>query len=302
MKIARDRGRLAAVLVAAVVVGGCTGQPKPPVPEPAAPKAGEPTAAATKAVAPDRAKGDEILKAMSTLLAETQNFTFATDEVHKRSGANGQPVERKFSRELAVRRPDAVWFRSQGDREGQVWYADKKLTVVSDKNKTWAQAEVPATLDEAMDDIAARFDILMPMADLLYSSPWDAYMSAESTGGWMGVETIGGKQCHHIAYSQPVVDWELWIAEGAEALPCRLAIVYKNEPGPPRSDILFRDWNRAANSPADRFVAAIPQGYERIDIVERVPASEDASADTSASVPAAPAATATVTPTEPSQK
>jgi flagella basal body P-ring formation protein FlgA len=83
------------------------------------------------------------------------------------------------------------------------------------------------------------------MADLLYSSPYDAFLSAQSTGGWVGVEAVDGVRCHHLAVQQEAVDWELWIREAGEPLPCKLRLVYKSDPGPPSSEIRFRDWDLA---------------------------------------------------------
>ncbi len=118
------------------------------------------------------------------------------------------------------------------------------------------------------------------MTDLLSGALWDAELAPERAGGWVSIETIGKKKCDRLVYSQKRVDWQLWIEEGASALPCQLMLVYKNEPGPARSTLVFRDWNLAADSPATRFRPVIPQGYERLESIDRV------------SVPAAPSASA----------
>ena len=61
---------------------------------------------------------------------------------------------------------------------------------------------MPGTLDEALDFLAAEYDVRMPAADLLYSNPYEALMTSDTTGGWVDVQQIGGRTCDHLAYRQ----------------------------------------------------------------------------------------------------
>jgi hypothetical protein len=42
------------------------------------------------------------------------------------------------------------------------------------------------------------------------------------------------------------------------------------EDGAPNHVITFKNWNLAAEIPADQFAFKIPEGYERIPVLERV--------------------------------
>jgi hypothetical protein len=106
----------------------------------------------------------------------------------------------------------------------------------------------------------------MPTADLLYSSPYDAVMTPDTTGGWVDVQTIGDVRCDHLAYRQSVVDWEIWLGEGRR-LPCRARIVYKNEPGQPTVTVTYSDLDLSPTVSDDTFAAKIPDGYARIKIM-----------------------------------
>ena len=241
---------MAATLAAgatAIVAGGCTGWPE--------------------SVQEKRAFGDARLQAMRQRLVGAQSFSFAADEYHLRSGggegneASEELGKRDLAREVAVRRPDAAWFGSRGDRGDQVWYSASTLTTISDREKSWSQVELPGDLDRALGEIGDRINLLRPMTDLLSGALWDADLAPERSGGWVSLETIGKKKCDRVVYSQKRVDWQLWIEEGASALPCQLMLVYKTEPGRARSTLVFRDWNFAAAPSAERFTAAIPEGY-----------------------------------------
>ena len=112
---------------------------------------------------------------------------------------------------MVVRRPDGFTFRTEGGLGATVWYDGKRATILSNEKKLWARGPMPPTLDEMLDYVAAVHDLKLPWADLLYSSPYDALMSPDTTGGWVGVETIDGKPYDHLAYQNPVVDWEIWV-------------------------------------------------------------------------------------------
>ncbi len=258
-------------VLAGLWTGGCSGWPE--------------------TVQEKRAFGDARLRAFREHLASAPDFTFTADEYHLRS-PGGQKLQeiaelakRDLVREVAVRRPNAAWFGARGDRKEQVWYSESTLTRISDDEKSWTQEEIPGDLDLALGAIGERIDLLRPMTDLLSGALWDDALAPERSGGWVSIETIGKKKCDRLVYSQERVDWQLWIEEGKRALPCQIMLVYKNEPGPARSTLVFRDWNFAADASAERFKATIPAGYERLGMLGR--ASEVSPAAPAAVSPAA---------------
>ena len=169
-----------------------------------------------------RAKGDELLRAMSQSLSSTQSFSYTADERREVAGAGGTKTERRFTREVAVRRPNALSASAKGDtRDVQIWYDGKQLTLVGHKDKIWARGPMPGTIDEAIDFISAEYAIQLPTADLLYSNPYDALMTPDTTGGWVDQQQVGGLMCDHLAYSQSVVDWEIWLGPDRHGLPTR---------------------------------------------------------------------------------
>ena len=232
-----------------------------------------------------RAKGDVLLKEMSKNLGALQTFAYSADEVRE-DVKGGSKVERRATRRVVMRRPSALTFTSKGDAVDLVaWYDGKQVTLVSNTDKVWARGPMPPTLDEALDFISAEYAIQMPTADLLYSSPYDAVMTPDTTGGWVDVQTIGTLRCDHLAYQQPVVDWEIWLSEDRR-LPCRARIVYKNEPGQPTVTVTYSGLDLSPAVSGDTFVAKIPEGYQRIKIM-RYGTVDDPKVEAAAAEPAA---------------
>jgi hypothetical protein len=165
-----------------------------------------------------------------------------------------------------VRRPNGLAFTGEGDRGDPAgWYDGKQITLVSHRAKVWARGPMPPTLDEALDFLSSEYDVQMPTADLLYSSPYDAFMTKDTTGGWVDTQKIGDRSCEHLAYRQQVVDWEIWLGTERK-LPCQLKVTYKQNPGQPTTTVTYHALEQP-NVTDDTFKATIPEGYQRIKII-----------------------------------
>jgi hypothetical protein len=213
-----------------------------------------------------KAKGDALLKEMSKNMSAAQTFAFSAEERREKVSRSGTKTERHSIRQVVVRRPNGLAFTGKGEA-GEVagWYDGKHLTLVSNRNKVWARGPMPATLDEALDFLSEEYALQMPTADLLYTSPYDALMTKDTTGGWVDVQKIGDRSCDHLAYRQEVVDWELWLSPDRH-LPCQLKITYKKDPGQPTTTVTYKGLETPQVSD-ETFTAKVPDGYTRIKII-----------------------------------
>jgi hypothetical protein len=246
-------GLLVAVFGCAALAVGCSQSPPPLTPEAAS------------------AKGDALLRRMSQTLAATHTFAFTAEEIRERVRAGGARVEDRFSRRIIVRRPNALAFTdSGGGHDTAAWYDGSHVTLVSNRDKAWARGPMPPTLDEAMDFVSSEYAIQLPIADLLYSTPYDALMTKDTKGGWVDTVKIGELTCDHLSYTQPVVDWQLWLTQDDRALPCQVEITYKSEPGRPFTRVVFHDWNPGVPVSNDTFSAKVPDGYQRLKLMRHL--------------------------------
>jgi hypothetical protein len=212
------------------------------------------------------AKGDGLLREMSNYMAALQTFSYTADERREVVGTGGAKTMKHATRQVVIRRPNAATFTGSGDSGDTAgWYDGTYLTLASAKSKVWARGPMPPTLDEALDYLSAEYATHVPSADLLYSSPYDALMTKDTTGGWVDVQQIGERQCDHLAYRQEVVDWELWMTE--KRLPCQIKIIYKTEPGQPAMTVTFTNLNTSPQVSDDTFTAKVPADFQRIRIV-----------------------------------
>jgi hypothetical protein len=226
---------------------------------------------------------------MSKGLAAVQTFSYTADEQREEVRPGGAKVEHRTTRHVTVRRPNALTFTTKGEeRDGEGWYDGKSITFVSHRAKVWARGPMPPTLDEGLDFLSDEYAVQVPTADLLYSSPYDAFKTQDTTGGWVDVQKIGDRNCDHLAYRQEVVDWEIWLNE-ANRLPCQVKIVYKNAPGQPVTIVNYHDFDESPQVTDETFTAKIPEGYQRVKIMRHATV-EDKTVEEAPAAPPAPAA------------
>jgi hypothetical protein len=222
------------------------------------------------------ARGDELLRKMSDSLKAAPALSFKVVESHERLRRSGEKQPYTLNRKIVVRRPDRLSLHTTGSdgRDVRVAYDGKTVTVLGDAQKVYASIKTPATLDETLDYISERFDLRVGVADFLYSSPYDSFDIAAAQGGWVRRTTVGGKSCEEVSYTAKTVDVTLSMTGTAPVLPCEAQIVYKQEPGQPVSRFAFSDWNLDPRPADAQFALNVPQGYELIPIIERIPKSE----------------------------
>ena len=102
-------------------------------------------------------------------------FRFETAESLDRIGTSAAGRVLRFTRVVAVRRPDALFFEVAGSGDTALdvsAYYDGRTVSLSDKTRgVWAQTTAPGTLDEMLDDVARRYALPVPIADVVYSAP-----------------------------------------------------------------------------------------------------------------------------------
>jgi hypothetical protein len=265
-------------VAAALALSGCS--------RPGSPGSG--TETATERLDP---AADARLRAMSATLAGAQAFSFSTAERNERVDAKGEKVALESTREYVLARPDR--FVTSRVREGvtaRAVYDGRTLSLQGDGEKVWAQVDMPATLDEALDYAALVYRIPLPIADLFYSDPYASVVGEETVLRSSGEETVAGVACDHLTIETPAVNAEVWLEQGAQALPRKLELVYKELEGEPRTTVTFYDWDLEPQIDPVLFAFTPPAGYTRLPMVASMSPEEEELVRASAAQDVEPAA------------
>ena len=231
------------------------------------------------------ARGRELVQKMSARLAAAPAISVTTSEVRDAVRVSGKKEQVSATAVYTVRRPNGFYAKVTGGRGLETWYNGKTLTIAVHPHKVFAQAPMPDTIDRALDALAERYDIPMPMGDLFYGSSEKALLSDTTTGGYAGVEKIGDTSCTHLAFHDTGVDWDLWLPEQGEPLPKRFKVVQKARSGQPAVDVTFTAWNLSPQIDDTTFKPKVPADYEGIAILQRAAAVKNAAAVVPASAP-----------------
>jgi hypothetical protein len=219
-----------------------------------------------------RQAGEALMKQLSVTIAGAQAIAFTSEETGSRTKTDGTRETLRYSRELSLRRPDRLHFVMKGDRDLEVFYQASKVTLVSHKDKVFAEFPATATLDETVDVISYRYGIPMPVGELLTLNPETSLLTAETTGGWAGREVIDGASCIRLSWQEPRVDWSVWLEEGGSGLPRKLEVSYKVHKARPATTIVFKSWNLAPSIADTVFDPRVPASYEGIAAIQRAAA------------------------------
>jgi hypothetical protein len=83
-------------------------------------------------------------------------------------------------------------------------------------------------------------------------------------GFYVGLHSVHGVECHHLAFVGEDVDFQVWIENSKTPLPRKVIITSKLVAGAPQFTALLSDWNVSAQLPDSLFSFVEPEGAEKI--------------------------------------
>ena len=83
----------------------------------------------------------------------------------------------------------------------------------------------------------------------MYANPYEVLRRDVEFGFYVGLSDVAGTRCHHLAFVEQVIDWQIWIEDGTQLVPRKLVITYKTLPGAPQFEAVFSEWDLATRTP-----------------------------------------------------
>lgn len=208
----------------------------------------------------------QVVERMGDFLSRQPAFSVTADSITEVVLRNGMRIQHTATSDVSVRRPDGLRSERKGPSgsEAVLVYDGDEMSLFLREPNVYAKTRAPESLDDAIEFARDRLDIEAPGADLLFSEPGESLMEGVTSGMYVGEADIDGTRCHHVAFRERDVDWQLWVQDGDEALPLRYVIVSKRVRGEPEFMVQMRDWDLTTPAEPEQFTFTPPEGAREI--------------------------------------
>ena len=206
------------------------------------------------------------LERMGAYLRTLQTFGVGGDIESEEVLDTGQTIQHTGTIDLIAQRPNRLRANLDSARKRRQYFFDgQTLTVWSPRQGYYATVAAPGTIIEMINLASERLDLVVPFADL-FELGVDPQLIARITSGFLvGTEAIDDQRCVHYAFRQPNVDWEIWIREGDQPLPCKYRITSLEDPARPDYTVHLT-WELQPQITAETFTFVAPDGADRIPL------------------------------------
>ncbi len=210
-----------------------------------------------------------LLRAMAEELAKAERLSTVVQVAYEVVQEDGEILEFGGRRAVTMRRPSGlrVEVQKRSGQRGGVVFDGKRIVYFDTGENVYAAIDRPGDVDAAIDFLQAHLDTPVPLGELLERDVVATVVDSVTTGEIVGVETIAGVSCQHLAFRNDAVDFQAWIQSEGRPLLHRLVIVYREEEGAPRYSASFESWDFSPSISDETFVFEPASGAERIPFV-----------------------------------
>ena len=186
----------------------------------------------------------KMLKGMTEYMRSLQSFSVHTQNTLEHVLDSGQRIDEDTSVSMTLSRPDKLQANRLGGLINQVFYYDgKTLTLNNQKENVYAKEPAPATIEEMLDHARESLGLIFPASDLVYRNVYPLLMQDVTSATVVGKTVINETTCHHLAFSRPDVDFQVWVADAGQPLPCKYVVTDKSTSALVSTTSVFSNWN-----------------------------------------------------------
>jgi hypothetical protein len=213
------------------------------------------------------AKAGETLRQMCDYLKNLQQFSLQAEITEDVLLHSGQRIQYGRHLKAAVRRPDRFRAESVGDADNRLMVFDGKTITLLDRSKNfYTTIAAPPEIAAALEHGIQAFNLRAPLADLIYTRACEYLTAGVLSGFYVGESTVQGVPCHHLAFRQKDIDWQIWIENSSTPVPRKFLITDKKTQGLQFAAV-FSQWNTSAPLEDGLFTFVAPEKAEKIDIL-----------------------------------
>jgi len=208
----------------------------------------------------------QILKSMTDYLGSQQRFSMHTENTYEDVLETGQKIQFQFSSSIVAQRPDKLRAERSDGMTSQL-YDGEVLTMHEGGSDFFATVTAPDNLDDLLVFARDELDLVPPTGDMIFTNAFELLTASVTSGFVVGTTVIDGVSCYHLAFTTPVVDWQVWIAEGDKPLPYRYVLTTRDDPAQPQFVTVISNWNTTPKIDAETFAFEASETAIEIDFI-----------------------------------
>jgi hypothetical protein len=214
-------------------------------------------------------RADQLLRAMGDSLKAAKGFSFHAEIKVDDVQASGEKIQFGATNDITVRRPDRIYAKYEADTDRKrFWYDGQTVTLYDGVHNVYATEKVPRNIDATLDYLSEQLGFNPPLSDFLYSDPAAVLRQDAISGSDLGETDVDGVSCHHLAFVEKNIDWQIWIETGKAYLPRKFVITYKTDPGAPQFVAVLSAWDFTTPLSDSLFSADLLPGAELITFLK----------------------------------
>ena len=210
----------------------------------------------------------QILKRMTDYIGGLERFTMETDNMLEDVLVSGQKIQYDFTASVQIQRPDRARVERTGDLFQQlIVYDGDTLTIFNPQDNYYATTDAPDNLDDLLHFARETLDLVPPTGDMVFTNAYELLMAGVTEGFVVGKSIVGGVKCDHLAFRTPLVDWQVWIADGEKPLPYKYVLTTMDDPAHPQYLVLMSNWNVSPSLGEAAFQFDKPAGAKEVEFL-----------------------------------
>jgi len=213
-------------------------------------------------------KAITLLKQSAARMRALKTFSIHAEVTRDRVIRDGFKVQKTSTQDVLVQEPNALRADISGDIGRRLFvYDGKTISFLAEPENYYATVAAAPTLEATLDDILDRYDVDLPLADLVYTAAGGNLGKYIEEAGIIGTSRVAGTDCDHLAFRTKAVDWQVW-NDKETLLPKKIVVTTRDEKYAPQYEALLT-WNTSPKIADGSFAFAPPAGAQQMSVLNR---------------------------------
>lgn len=199
-------------------------------------------------------EAEAALNRMGASLRAMKSFEVSSDITSERVYPGNHKIMSLGRSTFTVQFPDRLALDIQSDlAHRRIYYDGKRMTVVAPKVARYVAFPVSGSIADVLAAAYEDYGLEFPLQDLFRWGDPSSTVARPTAGYRLGETMFGDRKVVHYAFTQPGVDFQIWLDEtGAQTLPLKMVITNTEQPAQPQFTARYR-WNQAPEIGPDSF-------------------------------------------------